>query len=97
MLHEVNVAVQVLPSSSTKHPYTIIDRAIELIQNSGLKYRVCPFETVLEGDYDQIIDLIKKIQLECIDYGAEKLITFVKIEINRDSDVTIEDKTTKYH
>ena len=75
MLHRVNIALQVLPSSTTKHPYTIIDKAIELIQKSGLKYRVCPFETVIEGEYDQIMELIKKIQLECLDFGAEKLLT----------------------
>ena len=96
MLHKVNIALQVLPSSSTKHPYTIVDKAIELIQNSGLKYRVCPFETVIEGDYDQIMELIKKIQLDCMDYGAESLLSYLKIQISRDKDVTIEDKTGKY-
>ncbi len=96
MPHKVNIALQVLPSSTTKHPYAIVDKAIEIIQNSGLKYRVCPFETVIEGDYDQIMELIKRIQLECISYGAEKLLTYVKIEMNRDSDVKIEDKTGKY-
>lgn len=96
MLHRVNIALQVLPSSTTKHPYTIIDKAIELIQKSGLKYRVCPFETVIEGEYDQIMELIKKIQLECLDFGAEKLLTNLKIEMSRDKDVSIEDKTGKY-
>ena len=96
MLHRVNIALQVLPSSTTKHPYTIIDKAIELIQKSGLKYRVCPFETVIEGEYDQIMELIKKIQLECLDFGAEKLLTNLKIEMSRDKDVAIEDKTGKY-
>ena len=96
MLFKVNIALQVLPSSTSKHPYTIVDKAIELIQGSGLKYRVCPFETVIEGEYDQIMDLIRKIQLECMDYGAEKLLTYLKIEISRDKDVTIEEKTGKY-
>ncbi len=96
MFHRVNIAFQVLPSSSTKHPYDIIDKAIDIIHNSGIKYRVCPFETVLEGDYDEIMLLLKKIQLECLEYGAEKILTIVKIELSKDSDVSIEDKTGKY-
>ena len=33
----VNVAIQVLPNSKSIHPYNIVDKAIELIQKSGLK------------------------------------------------------------
>jgi uncharacterized protein YqgV (UPF0045/DUF77 family) len=96
MLHKVNVALQVLPSSKEKHPYKIVDRAIEIIEVSGIKYRVCPFETVMEGEYDAIMDVIKKIQLECLNFGAESMISFIKIQINKYEDVTIEDKTAKY-
>jgi len=48
----VNVAIQVLPSSKKEHPYSIVDKAIEVIQKSGLKYKVCPFETVIEGEIE---------------------------------------------
>lgn len=96
MFHKVNIALQVLPASTVKHPYTIVDKAIELIRQSGLKYRVCPFETVLEGDYDEIMELIKRIQQECLDFGAESLLSYLKIQLSRDTDVTIEDKTGKY-
>ena len=96
MLHQVNVAVQVLPSSTAKHPYAIVDHAIKLIQESGIRYRVCPFETVLEGNYDEIMILVKRIQIECLAKGADKLLTFIKIEVSGSSDVRIEDKTGKY-
>lgn len=45
----VTVAVQVLPL--TDDPYPVVDRAIAAIQASGLKYQVCPLETVLEGTW----------------------------------------------
>ena len=41
----VNIALQILPSSKTINPYKLVDKAIEVIANSGLKYRVTPFET----------------------------------------------------
>jgi len=96
MFHKVNIAIQVLPSSGSIHPYLIIDKAIKMIHESGLKYRVCPFETVIEGEYDTIMNLLKDIQLECMKYGAEKLLTNLKIELDRDCDVSIDDKMGKY-
>ena len=93
---QVNVALQVLPTSESKHPYAIVDRAIELIRESGVRYKVCPFETVMEGDYDIIMDLVKKIQMECLAYGAEKILSYLKIEVDRDQAVTIEHKMKKY-
>jgi len=96
MLKQVNVAFQVLPSSKLKHPYVIVDKAIEIIKESGLKYRVCPFETVIEGDYDEIMAVIKKVQLACIDFGADNMLSFIKIQIDNHKDVFIEDKTAKY-
>ena len=96
MLHRVNVALQVLPSSKEKHPYTIVDKAIEIIKNSGIKYRVCPFETVLEGNYDEIMDVVREIQFTCLDEGAEHMISFLKIQVHRDRDITIEEKIGKY-
>ncbi|MBA7517655.1 hypothetical protein ES705_09709 [subsurface metagenome] len=96
MLHTVNVALQVLPSSETKHPYEIVDKAIEIIKSSGVKYRVCPFETVMEGDYDSIMEVVKKVQLECLNHGAETMISFLKIQVNKNQDLHFEDKTRKH-
>jgi uncharacterized protein YqgV (UPF0045/DUF77 family) len=48
MTNIINAAIQVLPRSATKGTYELVDLAIELIQHSGLNYRVCPFETVVE-------------------------------------------------
>lgn len=96
MLKQVNVALQVLPSSKDKHPYDIVDDAINIIQKSGLKHRVCPFETVIEGDYDRIMEVIKEIQISCLENGAESMISYIKIQTNKHHDVFIEDKTGKY-
>lgn len=96
MLNQVNVAFQILPWSKSKHPYEIVDKAIEIIKDSGIRYRVCPFETVMEGQYDEIMDLIKKIQVICLEYGADNIISNIKIQVDKQKDVTIEDKTGKY-
>jgi uncharacterized protein YqgV (UPF0045/DUF77 family) len=91
----VNIALQILPSSPDIHPYTLVDKAIEVIANSGLTYTVTPFETVMEGNYDDIMDVIKKAQESCYESGAKSLMTYIKIQSSL-TDVSIDDKMEKY-
>ena len=95
MTNTVNIALQILPTSKLIHPYQLVDKAIEIIANSGLKYRVTPFETVMEGNYDEIMIIVKKAQQACYDAGAESLMTYIKIQSSTE-DVTIDDKMVKY-
>jgi uncharacterized protein (TIGR00106 family) len=96
MKNQINLAIQVLPRSSTKGTYELVDVAIELIQKSGLQYRVCPFETVIEGHYDEIMMLVKDIHEAVYAAGAEEMITNIKIQTRYNQDVFIEDKMNKY-
>ena len=91
----VNIALQVLPTSKTIHPYTLVDKAIEVIANSGLKYKVTPFETVMEGTYDDIMKVVKLAQDACYEAGADSMMTYIKIQSSK-GDVSIEDKMEKY-
>ena len=97
MLHKkINAAIQVLPRSANLGTYELVDKAIEVIQKSGLKYRVCPFETVVEGYYDEVMTLLKEVQEAVYDNGAEEMITNIKIQTRYNEDVLIEDKMNKY-
>ena len=91
----VNIALQVLPTSKTIHPYTLVDKAIEVIANSGLRYKVCPFETVMEGTYEDIMKVVKQAQEACYEAGADSLMIYIKIQSSK-GDVSIEDKMEKY-
>lgn len=93
---KINVALQVLPQSKTKHPYSIVDKAIELIQNSGLTYKVCPFETVIEGTWSEVMSVIEKVHEVCYDNETDKMMTYIKIQTSKSEDVTIRDKMEKY-
>jgi len=93
---KINVAIQVLPRSAKIGTYELVDKAIEVIQKSGLNYRVCPFETVVEGYYDEIMTLLKEVQEAVYDHGAEEMITNIKIQTRYNEDVLIDDKMNKY-
>ncbi len=91
----VNIALQILPSSKSIHPYALVDKAIEVIAASGLRYKVTPFETVMEGSYDRIMEVVKLAQEACYNSGADSLMTYIKIQSST-GDVSIEDKMEKY-
>ncbi len=95
MNYSINVALQVLPRSSKYGTYELVDKAIAVIQKSGIKYKVCPFETVMEGDYDTIMKIIKEVHEVLYANGTETMLANIKIQ-TANHDVTIEDKMEKY-
>jgi len=96
MENQINAAIQVLPQSKDKSIYEMVDEAIDEIKNSGLRFQVCPFETVVEGEYNKVISLIEKVKDRCFKAGAEDLIINIKIQARKSGIVTIEEKMEKY-
>lgn len=94
--HNINAAIQIVPRSEDKNIYGIIDQAIEVIQQSGLKYEITPMETVIEGPYNKVFQIIKEAQEAALSYGAYELLVNIKLHIRKDGDVTFEEKTGKY-
>lgn len=92
----VNVAIQVLPQKAGEISYSIVDKAIEIIKESGFKYQVCPFETVVEGEFKAIMKLIETIHEVCYNEGTISMLTYIKIESSSVKEVDIEDKIGKY-
>lgn len=91
----VNLALQVIPGTKDIHPYAVVDKAIEVIQKSGVKYEVGPMETTMEGELDTLLDIVKEAQEACIAAGADRVMTYVKIEYNP-SGVSMDEKLSKY-
>lgn len=89
----VNVAVQVLPLVEDAFP--VVDKAIEVIARSGVKYEVGPMETVMEGPLDRLLEVAKEAHLACFEAGAEKVMTIIKIA-DQICGTTIEEKVAKY-
>lgn len=91
----INAAIQLLPFPETGSKYALIDEAIQLIESSGLHYKVCPFETVVEGESEKVYDLIFRIQQNCLKSGCDELLLNIKIHAaNRN--LSFEEKLEKY-
>lgn len=95
MKHQVHIAIQIVPISK-EHPYPIIDKAIEVIKNSGVDYRVGAMETVMQGDYDKLMKVVKAAQEVCLENGADEVVVTLKVHARKDGDVSWEAKLSKY-
>ena len=96
MKDQINAAIQVLPEGSKDFAYNIVDEAINEIKKSGMEYRVCPFETVVEGNYEEVMKMIERIRDVCYQKGANNLIVNIKLQFRKNTDVFISDKMKKY-
>jgi len=91
----VNVSFQVLPIVEEERVYEIVDKVIEYIDKSGVKYEVGAMETTMEGDFDKLIDIVRKSQQICIKEGVPRVVSIVKIDYKPEG-VTIDEKVKKY-
>lgn len=94
-----SVAIQVLPHvESDDEVIRVVDEVIDYIKGTGLKYFVGPSETSIEGEYEELMEIVKNCQYIAIKAGAPKVSAYVKISFAPDGGVlSIEDKITKYH
>ena len=92
-----SAAIQVLPETEEGEMLHVVDSVIRFIEKSGLNYQVGAFETVIEGDYDRVMEVIKLCQTEAVRAGAKSVKAYVKINYNPSHGVlTIDEKTAKY-
>ena len=92
----VNASIQIVPVVQDKHPYEWVDEAISIIQQSGIKYEVGPFATVLEGTYQQVTDVIHAVNEYLLAKGCKEWISNIQLQVRSDGDITGEEKTGKF-
>lgn len=95
MMNIVNLSLQVLPVVPDARIYPVVDKVIEYIASTGVKYVVGPMETTMEGDFDILLQIVKKAQEICTNEGAERVVSVVKIDYKVEG-VTIDEKIHKY-
>lgn len=91
----INVSLQVLPSVPEERIYPIVDKVIQMIDKSGVKYQVGPMETTMEGDLDTLLEIVKKAQKICTQEAAKRVVSIVKIDYKEEG-VTMDEKISKY-
>lgn len=95
MSKKINAAIQLLPIDTKEVRWDVVDRAIAIIKQSGLNYKVCPFETVVEGSMKDVMNLIEKIKDSSLEKDCQEILINIKIHAAI-HDLSFEEKLVKY-
>lgn len=87
----VLAGIQLMPNNKDDHTGGTVEKILEVIEQSGLRHQVGPLETVVEGDFDSVMTVLRNAHQEAVDAGAEEIMTNVKMHY-RTSGVSLEDK-----
>ena len=93
MADPVTVSFEVIPLC--EDPFPIVDSAIEVVQRSGVRYEVGPHETTMEGELDQLLNIVRSGHRACFEAGAKQVVTIVKI-VESVHGSTISEKVSKF-
>lgn len=94
-----SIGIQLVPKvSGDEEVIRIVDEVISYISSTGLSFFVGPLETSVEGDFDELMEVVKQCHKIAAKAGASAMSSYVKINYRPDSEVlTIEEKVSKYH
>ena len=74
-------------------PY--IDAAVDVVRKSGLNYEVEAMGTTIEGELDQVLEVVRKAHEAVRQKGADRVLTEVKID-DRAGGVTMNEELEDY-
>jgi len=70
-----------------------VARALKLVQSEpDIKYELTAMGTIIEGDLERLLTLVRKMHQSAFDAGAVRVLTTVKIDDRRDKAVSISGK-----
>ncbi|RYZ28492.1 MAG: thiamine-binding protein [Chitinophagaceae bacterium] len=92
----VSASIQLVPLAQDRHPYEWVDEAIEVIKRSGILYEVGPFATVVEGRYNEVMNVINLINEFLYEKNCTEWISNVQIQIRSKTDITSLEKVQKH-
>jgi len=92
---KVNLSLQVLPRVPDERIYPVVDEVIKMISETGLYYVVGPMETTIEGELDELLEIVRRAQEICINEGATRVMSMIKLDYKPEG-VTIDEKIGKY-
>ena len=88
------VEVSVVPvGTETPSVSKYVVRAVQLLQEErDIKYELTAMGTIIEGDLERLLALVKRMHQSAFDMGAKRVVTTVKIDERRDKPITIDGK-----
>ena len=85
--------VSVVPIGTAKTGVSeYVAGAVTVLKESGLKYKLTPMGTILEGDIKDVLDVIAKMHETPFKNKAKRVYTTIKIDDRRDIKAEMDSK-----
>ena len=70
-----------------------VARAVKVLQQEkALKYEITSMGTIIEGDLDKILEMVKKMHEEAFSDEVTRVVTILKIDDRRDKALSMSNK-----
>ncbi|GEL76779.1 thiamine-binding protein [Tenuibacillus multivorans] len=90
------LSVQIIPKTKNGEdviPY--VDEAINVIEESGVKYQVNALETTMEGELSDLFSIVEKMNEKMVELGSPSVISQIKVVYNPEG-ASMDKLTEKY-
>jgi uncharacterized protein (TIGR00106 family) len=85
------VEFSIVPLGKGASVSPVVARVLKIVAGSGISYKANPMGTVLEGEWDRVMGIIKECHQEVMK-DAERAVTSIKIDDRKGQGVRIEKK-----
>ena len=92
----INVGIQLIPIHTELHPYEWIDAVIDIIRESGLQYEVGPFNSSIEGTYEEVTNLVNQINDFLYQEKCYEWLLNVQYQVRSGGSMRASEKTGKF-
>ena len=88
------IDINVVPVGTGKPSVSeFVAGAVKILQKEpGIKWEMTAMNTIIEGDLDKLLTLVKKMHRSAFDAGAKRVVTTIRIDERTDKPLTIESK-----
>lgn len=91
---KASIALQILPLTDQDERLPIIEKVIDFLRQQPVKQVVTPFETVLEGEWEELFAILGQA-IELASQEADNI--FANVKINYGQILSIEEKIGNNH
>jgi len=85
------VHLSVMPVNNNASLSGAVAKALKIIADSGLEYKLTPMGTLLTGDWQQVMDVVKKCH-DAVRDEHDRVVTQIKIDDVKGKNITFDDK-----
>ncbi|MFQ5651549.1 MAG: MTH1187 family thiamine-binding protein [bacterium] len=85
------VQFSILPVSDNRHLSEPISKAVKIVHDSGLEYRLTPMGTLIKGEWQDVMAVIKKCH-EAVRHDFDRVMTHIKIDDVKDHESSFDEK-----